>query len=210
MDLVSLWSGPFLLTAFLVCLAPGIGVIYTLSVSLGHGLRAGLWAATGCTLVTCFHLAAALLGLAALLYSSALLFEAVKLAGVAYLLWMAWGTLRGRGALEVAPVQGARRAPLALLWRGVLLNLLNPKLPMFFLAFLPQFLPAGSATPTQDLVGLGLGFVLITGAVMAGYALAAGALRRHVVESARAMAWLRRLFAASFAGLGVKLALERA
>lgn len=204
-------SPEYLLTVLIVCLAPGIGVIYTLSTSLGGGLRAGVWAAVGCTLATCLHLAVALAGLAAILHTSALLFQVVKFAGVAYLMWMAWTTLRGTGALAISPEARARDlAPGRLVWRGVALNILNPKLPMFFLAFLPQFMAPDTATPTRDLVVLGAGFVGMTLAVMLLYALAAGAMRRAVVENERAMAWLRRVFAASFAALGLRLALERA
>ena len=202
-------SPEFLFTATLVCLAPGIGVVYTLSVALGSGLRAGLWAALGCTLASVAHLSLAIAGLAAVLHTSALLFMAIKYAGVAYMLWMAWGALRGEGALAV---QADRRAvpPARLVWRGVALNILNPKLPMFFMAFLPQFIAADRGDATAALVELGLVFCLITGVVMAGYALAAGQLRVWVVESERAMRWIRRLLAASFAGLGLRLAMERA
>ncbi|KUF11034.1 LysE family translocator [Pseudoponticoccus marisrubri] len=199
----------FLLTAFIVCLAPGLGVIYTLSVTLGRGLGPGLWAVAGCTLATAVHLGLALAGLAAVLHASALLFAAIKYAGVAYLLWMAWGTLQGQGALDVQAE--TRPGPASrIIRRGVLINLLNPKLPMFFMAFLPQFIAQGDPAPTARLIELGLAFVAMTGAVFAGYALAAGWLRARVVESPRAMAWLRRAFAASFAGLGLKLAAERA
>ncbi len=199
----------FLLTAFIVCLAPGIGVIFTLSTTLGRGLRAGLWAVLGCTLATVVHLGVALAGLAAVLHTSALLFSAIKYAGVAYLLHMAWGTLKGTGALEVKPDHSPLSAT-SLVRRGVLLNLLNPKLPMFFVAFLPQFVPAGTTNANVLLVELGLGFVAMTFAVFLLYALAAGFLRARVVESERTMAWMRRIFAASFAGLGAKLAFERA
>ncbi|MGR3453840.1 LysE family translocator [Pseudooceanicola sp.] len=204
-------SPEYLLTVLIVCLAPGIGVIYTLSAALGGGLRAGIWASVGCTLATCLHLAVALAGLAAILHTSALLFQTLKFAGVAYLMWMAWTTLRGTGALAVSPEGRARELrPGRLVWRGVALNILNPKLPMFFLAFLPQFMTPDSLTPTRDLVLLGVGFIGMTLAVMLLYALAAGLMRRAVVENARAMAWLRRAFAASFAALGLRLALERA
>ncbi|MBF9034858.1 LysE family transporter [Rhodobacterales bacterium HKCCE2091] len=199
----------FLFTAFVVCLVPGIGVVYTLSVTLGGGLRAGLPAVLGCTLATAVHLAFALAGLAAILHSSAVLFQALKWAGVAYLLWMAWGTLRETGGgmrVEGAAPEPAHR----IVRRGILLNILNPKLPLFFLAFLPQFIPAGTAEPTRQLVSLGLGFVAMTAAVFLGYALLAGVMRARVLSSDRAMAWLRRAFAASFAALAGKLALERA
>ena len=152
----------FLATALIVCLAPGIGVIYTLSTALGGGLARGLWAALGCTLVTGLHLVAALAGLAAVLHTSALLFQAIKFAGVAYLLWMAWGTLKGTGALQVTP-ETRVQSPLVLVRRGVLLNLLNPKLPMFFVAFLPQFIPAHSPDATALLIELGLGELGVLG-----------------------------------------------
>ncbi|MCB1397019.1 MAG: LysE family translocator [Rhodobacteraceae bacterium] len=199
----------FLLTAFIVCLAPGVGVIYALSTTLGRGLGPGMWAVLGCTLATAVHLGFALAGLAAVLHTSALLFTAIKYAGVAYLLWMAWGTLQGAGSLAITP-DARPQSPATLVRRGVLLNLLNPKLPMFFLAFLPQFIPAGAPDATARLITLGLGFVAMTAAVFVLYALGAGWLRARLLGSERAMTWLRRAFAASFAGLGLKLAMERA
>lgn len=199
----------FLFTAFIVCLMPGIGVIYTLSVTLGSGLRAGAFAVLGCTLATVVHLGVAMAGLAAILHTSALLFQAVKYAGVAFLLWMAWGTLRGQGALVVTP-EKAQIPTGRLVFRGIMLNILNPKLPLFFLAFLPQFIPAGTADAGRQLVELGFGFVAMTAAVFAGYVALAGVLRNAVLARPRVMAWMRRTFAASFALLGLKLALERA
>ena len=197
----------FLLTSFIVCLAPGIGVVYTLSMTLGGGLRPGFLAVIGCTLATVVHLVAALAGLAAVLHTSALLFQAIKWAGVAYLLWMAWGTLRGRGTLKVEAAKPADA--LRIVRRGIMLNILNPKLPLFFLAFLPQFIDPGRAA-TPQLVTLGMAFCVMTAAVFALYALLAGTMRARVLASERAMAWMRRAFAASFAALGLKLAFERA
>lgn len=204
-------SYAFLLTTFVICLAPGIGVIYTLSITLGGGLRAGMLAVIGCTLATVVHLAAALAGLAAVLHSSALLFQAIKWAGVAYLIWMAWGTLRGGGTLEVRPeTPGAGRR---IIRRGITLNILNPKIPVFFIAFLPQFVQpdAGSgADATAQLVSLGAVFVAMTFGVFTLYAALAGMMRARLLGSETAMAWLHRAFAASFAALGLKLAFERA
>lgn len=196
----------YLLTAFIVCAVPGIGVIYTLSSTLGGGFRAGLWAAAGCTIATVIHMAAALAGLAAVLHTSAVLFQAIKFAGVAYLMWMAWGALRGQGGLQVSA--GAPAPARRLVWRGVMLNLLNPKLPMFFVAFLPQFLPVGAGAGA--LVELGLTFAAMTLAVFVLYAGLAACGRGAVLSSERAMRWLRRAFAASFAMLGLKLAVSRA
>mgnify|MGYP001193209958 CR=1 FL=1 len=200
----------FLLTSFLVCLAPGIGVVFTLSTTLGQGLRGGLWAAIGCTLATLAHLIVAMAGLAAVLHGSAVLFQTLKFAGAAYLLWMAWGALTGSGGLELrasAPQSAGR-----LVWRGVLLSILNPKLPMFFMAFLPQFMTADltGLASLQEMAALGSAFALITFATFVLYAMAAASGRNAVLTSERLMAWLRRAFAASFAALGLRLALERA
>jgi threonine/homoserine/homoserine lactone efflux protein len=192
----------YILTAFIVCLAPGIGVVYTLSATLGGGMRAGFWASVGCTIATVLHMVVAMAGLAAVLHASAVAFQAVKFAGVLYLGWMAWAVLRDRGGLSVRPAQP--ETALRLVWRGILLNILNPKLPLFFVAFLPQFLPAKAGL--ADLAGLGAGFSAITFVTFLLYAALASAGRQRLLESARAMDWLRRAFAAAFAGLGLKLA----
>lgn len=194
----------YLLTAFIVCLAPGIGVVYTLSSTLGGGVRAGFWAAVGCTIATVIHMVVAMAGLAAVLHTSAVLFQAIKFAGVAYLLWMAWAVLKDRGGLSVQP--SAPETATRLVRRGVLLNILNPKLPLFFMAFIPQFMPAGSGL--GKIFELGLGFTAMTFAVFMGYTLLAASGRQRLLDSDRAMNWLRRVFAASFALLGLKLATE--
>ncbi|MFJ5483693.1 LysE family translocator [Pectobacterium actinidiae] len=194
----------YLLTAFIICLSPGIGVLYTLSSTLGGGLRAGFWASVGCTIATVLHLVVAMAGLAAILHTSAVLFQAIKFAGVVYLIWMAWAVLNDRAGLSVRP--GAPSSTARLVWRGILLNILNPKIPLFFVAFIPQFVPVGS--PAGLLVELGLGFTIMTFVVFMGYVVIAASGRQQLLQSARAMNWLRRAFAASFAALGLKLAAE--
>lgn len=196
----------FLLTALIVCIAPGIGVVFTLSVALGQGFRAGVWAALACSIPPLLHMGVAMAGLAAVLHSSAVLFQTVKFAGVAYLLWMAWGTLKDTGGLRVA---AAEPMPLSRIFRqSILLNLLNPKLPMFFMAFLPQFIGPGDGV--ESMLMLGVAFTLITFVVFAGYAALAATGRQQVLARPRVTDWLRRAFAASFALLGLKLAMERA
>ena len=202
-------STAFLLTALVVCVSPGIGVVYTLAAAIRGGVRAGLLASAGCTLCTLLHLGFALAGLAAVLHTTAVLFQAIKFAGVAYLLWMAWATLRGEGSLDLRPSSETVSAG-RIVWRGVLLNLLNPKLPLFFVAFLPQFVPAGDPHATLVLAQLGGVFVAMTFAVFAVYAVFAGTLRRTIAESPRALTLMRRIFAGSFAALGARLALQRA
>ena len=196
----------FWLTSLVVVLIPGTGVVYTLAVALGRGFRAGVVAAFGCTLGIVPHLVASILGLAALLHASAVLFQAVKWAGVLYLLWMAWGALRGGGALSVE----GRREPLPA-WRivrdGIALNVLNPKLSVFFLAFLPQFVEPGAPHPTLTLAGLALIFMAMTFAVFVLYGACAAAARDYVVTRPGVMRWLGCSFAAAFAALGLRLAL---
>lgn len=204
----------FLLTALVVVLIPGTGVVYTLSCGLLGGARASLWAALGCTFGIVPHLLASILGLAALLHASAVAFQAVKVAGVLYLLWLAFGLWRERGGLVLAPAgdragtAAARGGPRIAL-RGVLINILNPKLSIFFLAFLPQFVPAGTAEPLPLMALMSAAFMAMTFVVFVGYGLMAAAVRAKVADSPRVMAWLRRSFAAVIAGLGVRLAVAQ-
>ena len=199
----------FLATALVVVLAPGTGTVYTLAMGLGRGRRAALAAAFGCTFGIVPAFLAAALGLAAVLHASALLFNAIKIAGVAYLLWMAWGALRQSGPLAVRPAED-RGSLVRVAWRGTLLNVLNPKLSIFFLALLPPFLSGDPARAGIEMTALGATFMAMTFVVFALYGLCASAMRRRVLGSARAMAWLNRSFAAIFAALAGRLALERA
>ena len=199
----------FLLTAFVVVIAPGTGVIYTLALGLGQGRRAALWAALGCTIGIVPHLAAATLGLAAILHTSALLFNIVKFAGVAYLLYLAWGSLRSGGALNISS-QRSTDAGWRIARRGALINILNPKLSIFFLALLPPFLSGNAATATAEMTGMGLVFMAMTFAVFVLYGTFAAAARHWILGSELVMQWLSRSFAAIFAALAARLAFERA
>lgn len=202
-------SPEFLATALIVVLAPGTGVIYTLATGLTQGRSAAIAAAFGCTFGIVPALLAAILGLAAVLHSSALAFQIVKYAGVAFLLYLAWGTLRNTSMLEV-DAEEDRHGLAAIAVKGTLINVLNPKLSLFFLAFLPQFLSGNTTTATREMLTLGGIFMLMTFGVFVLYGSFAAATRDKVLKSERAMTWLRRAFAASFAGLGLKLAFDRA
>jgi threonine/homoserine/homoserine lactone efflux protein len=199
----------FLLTALVVVMAPGTGVIYTLALGLGQGRRAALWAALGCTIGILPHLAAATLGLAAVLHTSALLFTAVKWAGVAYLLYLAWQTLKEDGALSVQETK-TRQSGWQIARRGALINILNPKLSIFFLALLPPFLSGSAASATAEMTAMGAVFMAMTFGVFALYGIFAAGARRRLLGSARVMTWLNRSFAAIFAALAGRLAFERA
>ena len=201
--------GPeFLLTSLVIIATPGTGVVYTLAAGLTRGLRAGVIAAFGCTLGVVPHMAAAITGLAALLHTSAVAFGVLKYLGVTYLLYLAWTTLRERGGLAVeeeAPARSAR----ATVATAVLINLLNPKLTVFFFAFLPQFVGPGNGGQVLAMLELSAVFMALTFAVFALYGALAAAARHQVVSRPRVLAWIRRVFAGSFVALSAKLALTR-
>jgi threonine/homoserine/homoserine lactone efflux protein len=199
-------STEFLVTSLIVVLIPGTGVVFTLSTALAHGRRASVFAAAGCTLGIVPHLMATVLGLAAVMHTSATAFQILKLAGVAYLFYLAVATWRDRTALVVQPV-AARPGALGWVVKAFVLNILNPKLTIFFLAFLPQFVTRDAASPVLELVGLSAVFMAMTFAVFGVYGLLADAFRTAVIESPRVQAWLRRGFAGAFAALGAQLAL---
>lgn len=196
----------FLVTSLIVVVSPGIGVLYTLAAGLSRGFGAGVLAAFGCTLGIVPHMAAAVMGLAALLHASAVAFQTVKYLGVAYLLYMAWSTLRERGALKVETEMG-RRSAAQVITAAILVNVLNPKLSIFFLAFLPQFMGADEPHPLARMLELGGVFMLLTFVVFVGYGTFAAAIRDQVVARPRVLTWMRRTFAGAFAVLGLKLAL---
>ncbi|MGF6311610.1 threonine/homoserine/homoserine lactone efflux protein [Bradyrhizobium sp. i1.8.4] len=197
------WS--FLLTTLIVVASPGTGVLYTLAVALTRGSRASVAAAFGCTLGIVPQMIAAMLGLAAILHTSAMAFAALKWGGVVYLLYMAWQALRERGALAVdTEIQPRSRG--RVIGTAILINILNPKLSIFFLAFLPQFIAVDEPHPLARMVELSGVFMAMTFAVFAIYGLFAASVRDRVVTRPKVMAWLRRSFAAGFALLGAKLA----
>ena len=238
----------FLVTSLIVIVSPGTGVLYTLAAGLSRGARASVVAAFGCTLGIVPHMAAAVLGLAALLHASALAFYTLKWLGVAYLLYMAWSALRERGALKVeaeqshpfVPAQagtqshtdgknwvpatgtpsrqrdgepragtngGQMRADLKVTIEGILINILNPKLSIFFFAFLPQFVKGDEAHPLAHMLMLSAVFMFLTFVVFVGYGLFAAKVREHVISRPCVLTWMRRTFAAAFVALGARLAL---
>ena len=199
-------TASFLLTSLIVVASPGTGVLYTLAVALTRGSRATIAAAFGCTLGIVPHMTAAILGLAAVLHTSAVAFAALKYCGVVYLLYMAWQALRERGALSI-DTQASPRSSTRVIFTGFLINILNPKLSIFFLAFLPQFIAAGEGYPLPQMLELSAVFMAMTFAVFVVYGLFAASVRDRVITRPNVMNWLRRSFAAGFAALGARLAL---
>ena len=196
----------FLITSFIVVLIPGTGVVFTVSTGLVQGRKASVFAALGCTAGIVPHLLATVLGLAAIMHTSALAFQALKYAGMAYLFYIAIATWRDTSAFAIDGTSSTATA-IGLVMKAFLLNILNPKLTIFFLAFLPQFVQPGTTEPLVQLLFLSATFMAIMFVVSVVYGFLAHAFRKAVVESPRVQAWLRRGFAATFAGLGANLAL---
>src|SRR5262245_46699876 len=196
----------FLITALIVVATPGTGVLYTLAAGLSRGSRASVIAAFGCTLGIIPHLAAAILGVAALLHASAVAFQTLKILGVIYLLYMAWNTWREQGAMQVETDVDPRSARQVII-SAILINILNPKLSIFFLAFLPQFVSTTDPHALSRMLGLSGVFMLLTFVIFALYGLFAAAMRHQVLARPRVMTWLRRTFAGAFVLLGARLAI---
>lgn len=200
-------SFSFLATSFVIAAIPGTGALFTMTAGISRGARAGILAAFACTLGTLPHLLAAITGLAAVLHASGVAFGVIKYAGVAYLLHMAWATWRDTGALAVDGPLGAPSAR-KVITAGITSNLLNPKLTIFFFAFLPQFVPAGSGNTTPRMLGLSGVFMVMTFVVFAGYGVFAAAVRDAILSHPRRVDRIRKAFAATFVGLSGRLALE--
>ena len=198
----------FLLTSLIVVLIPGTGVIYTVSTGLFLGWRASIAAACGCTVGIVPHLTASILGLSAILHMSALAFQIIKFAGVAYLLYLAWAMWRDKGSLRFdSPAAQTNFVTIAV--RGLLINILNPKLSIFFLAFLPLFVSPEASSPTLQMILLSLTFMAMTLFIFILYGISANGVRRYIITSPRVIVFLQRTFAAAFAALAVRLAMAK-
>ena len=198
----------FLITTLVVVVSPGAGVLYTLGAGLTRGAKASVVAAFGCTLGILPHMLAAVSGLAAVLHASALAFQTLKYLGVAYLLFMAWAMFRDRSLLSL-DAESCDRSVRQVIVSAILINLLNPKLSIFFFAFLPQFVGPDEPSPVGRMLELSLVFMALTFVVFSAYGAFAAAVRRHVIASASVQSWMRRGFSAAFAGLAAQLALAQ-
>lgn len=196
----------FLLTSLIVVLLPGTGVLYTVSIGLTRGAKASLYAALGCTAGIIPHLVASVFGLAAILHTSAVLFQLLKYVGVFYLAYLAWGMWKDAGALTLQNENTHQTGYLAIASKAVLINLLNPKLSIFFLAFLPQFVPAQQTAPILHMLILSLVFMLMTFVVFVIYGLLANKIRHAIIQSPKIVRRIQKSFAGLFVLMGIKLA----
>ena len=200
-------NAEFWITTLVVVLIPGTGVIYTVSNGLFAGRRSAIAAAFGCTGGIIPHLLASITGLSLILHTSAVAFGAVKFIGAGYLLYMAWSMWRETGVLKFdGPRTPQNNRQIAL--RGMLINILNPKLSIFFLAYLPLFVKPDAGTPTLQMLLMSVIFMGLTLLIFILYGIFANAVSAYVVKSTKVMSRIQRSFAVIFALLGLKLALS--
>ena len=203
----------FIVAGWLLNLTPGPDVLYIVSSALKSGVRAGVVAALGIVSGCFVHVFAAALGVGALLAASATAFSVLKWAGAAYLMWMGIKLLLAKGGgSAVVPAGVSAEAVSVDLWRvfrqGFLTNVLNPKVALFFLAFVPQFIAPGTEDKVTAFLLLGLLFNVNSLPINFGYAWLAGWASRSVGTVQRAMYWMDRAAGLMFIGFGLKLALS--
>lgn len=201
-------SWQFLITALVIVATPGTGAIYCIMTGTRHGVKSSLLAAAACTLGILPHLLAAITGLAAILHASALAFQSIKYAGVLYLLYMAWSMWRDHGEIALADVSSPQKTT-AIIRRGIVISLLNPKLTIFFFAFLPGFVHPGALPETAQMIYLSGIFMLLTFIVFALYGMLAGKLQNRLLARPSVTRRMNRGFALSFVAMGSLLALEK-
>lgn len=197
----------FLLTSLVVVLMPGTGVVYTINTGLTLKWRASLAAAVGCTLGIVPHILASVLGLSALLNMSAHIFSVLKIAGSVYLLYLAWQMWREAGTLDMDQKRTETSA-IQIALKAIAINLLNPKLTLFFFAFLPLFISKNSSSPTLEMISLSLVFMGLTFIIFALYGILASGVSSYLFNSSKVVKRVQQAFAVILAAFAVKLALS--
>ena len=197
----------FLLTSLVVVLIPGTGAVYTINTGLMLKWRASLAAAIGCTLGIVPHILASILGLSALLNMSAQFFSVLKIAGSAYLLYLAWNMWREAGTLEINK-KSMETSFAQIVIKAIVINLLNPKLTLFFFAFLPLFISKNSPSPTMEMAMLSAIFMGMTFIIFALYGILASVVSVYLTNSSKAVKRFQQTFALILAAFAVKLALS--
>ena len=197
----------FIAVSALLGITPGPDIIYVATRGAAQGARAGVAAAAGLCTGIVGHTALCAAGLSAVLAGSAVAFTAIKIAGAIYLIWLGIAMWRASGRIDLS--ERGPRQPLGAIYRqSVAMNLLNPKVALFFLAFLPQFVSPGGAPVALQLAVLGIIFMAVSFVVMAGAGILGAQLRRLLARRQRAGRWAEIAAGAVLVGLGIRLALE--
>ena len=198
--------GLYIVASLALIATPGQDMIYVITRSLAQGRFAGVCSAVGVCLGILGHTALAALGVGAILQASEALFVALKFIGAAYLVYLGLKLALSREAAREIGSAGARLSPFELVWQGVLSNVTNPKIVLFFLAFLPQFVDPASAHPTRDLVFLGVLYAILALPVKTAVGLAAGSLSQRILKRPGAITWMNRFSGTVLVALGLRLA----
>lgn len=198
----------FLITSLIIILAPGTGVIYTVSMGMTEGRKKSIFAALGCTLGIVPHLCISIALSSLLMQMNEQVFTVIKYLGVLYLIYLGLSMILSKGKVEVSETQTETRAT-AIIRRGILINLLNPKLTLFFFSFLPQYVSLGSANYVAKSTLLGILFMALTLIVFVGYGLLAGTAKVWLCQSPKRMAFLQKCFGVIFIAFAIKLAIEK-
>lgn len=204
MDSHTLWV--YAAASLALILTPGQDMLYVATRSLAQGRMAGLFSAVGVCCGILVHTALAALGVGAILQASEGLFFALKLAGAAYLVYLGIRLLLTRAVPPELAAGAVRLSPLSLFWQGMLSNITNPKIVLFFLAFLPQFVDPASTHPTRDLIFLGVLYAAMALPVKGAVGLAGGALSERVLKRPSTFVWMNRASGAVLVALGLRLA----
>jgi threonine/homoserine/homoserine lactone efflux protein len=196
----------FLIASCLIGIAPGSDNLFVLTQSIVHGRKAGVWVTLGLCTGLFVHTTAVVLGVAAIVQASAIAFSVLKFAGATYLVYLAWKAFTSAPQALTESDGGNAMDALRLYRRGIIMNITNPKVSMFFLAFLPQFVDPTKGSPAMQTFSLGGLFMLMTLVVFGGVAAMAGQLGRVLKRSPRAQVIMNRLAGVVFLGLAVKIA----
>lgn len=199
----------FVLAAVLITASPGPDNLMVLSVGVSKGRRHGIAFGLGCALGCLSHTALAVAGVSALVAASPLAFTALRIAGGAYLIWLGVGALRSRGGARIGEPGAADRSLSGLFLRGVLANAINPKVVLFFLSFLPQFVVVRSGGVAWQMAALGLVFTAQAAVLFCLLGYFAGSVGQWLGRQPRAGLWLDRVAGAVFIGLGLRLIASR-
>ena len=197
--------GLYVVASLALIFTPGQDMIYVVTRSLAQGRFAGVCSAVGVIIGILVHTALAALGVGAILHASESLFFALKLVGAVYLVYLGIRLILSRSLADTIEGRGPALSPWALVRQGILSNVTNPKIVLFFFAFLPQFVDPASAHPTRDLVFLGVLYAALGLPVKVGVGLAAGSLSERVLRRPGAIAWMNRASGAVLVGLGLRL-----